>query len=131
MYKLKEHEAKLLHKYLHSTTCDYTVVNVENNGHFTIAEVHEFLTNRKSIENEYTLYIRDGKIENVNGDTLCIVYGTYAADTDITFVMVDIYHNNEIAITEVLGFTYGNEVKNTELLLKQIGELRAEFNITI
>lgn len=127
--EVSEYEKKLLHKYLHSATYDYSIVSIENNRYFTIAEVQEFSTDGKTIESEYALYIRGGKIENSNGDTLCIVYGTYAADTDITFVMVDIYHNNEVTITEVLGFTYGNEVKNTELLLEQIGKLRAEFEV--
>lgn len=129
MYKLKEYEGKLLHKYLHQVTYDYSIVNVENNGYFTIAEIQEYMSDGKSINSEYSLYIHDGKIENINGDTLCNVYGTYAADSDITFVMIDIFHGSELVSTEVSGFIYGNEEKNKELLIQQIGKLKAEFDI--
>lgn len=127
MYKLKEYEAKIIHKYLHLSTYDYSITNVENNGHFTIAEVQEF-TSLMGTQNEYSLYLKDGKLENTDGDTLACIYGTYAADSDITFIMFDVFHDNEVSITEVLGFVYGNETENNEVLYKYIGELRAEFD---
>lgn len=127
MYKLKEHEAKILHKYLHSATYDYSIINTENNGYYTMAEVQEF-TSLMETQNEYSLYLKDWKLENVNGDTLACIYGTYAADTDITFIMMDIFYDNEVSSTEVLGFVYGNETENKEVLYKYIGELRAEFD---
>ena len=74
-----------------------------------MSEAKEYNSNELS---EYDLYIRDGKIENINGDILCGVYGTYAATTDITFIMLDFYHDNEVERTEVLGFCYGNEENN-------------------
>lgn len=127
MYKLKEHEKKIIHKYLYNSTYDYSIISTENNGHYTIFEIQEF-TSLMETQNEYSLYLKDGKLENVNGDLLACVYGTYAASTDITFVMMDIYHDNEINSTEVLGFVYGNEEENNEVLFKFIGELKAEWN---
>lgn len=125
--KLKEYEEKILRKYMEFSTYGYSIINAENNGYYTIVEIVEL----DSLYNEdfYSLYIRDGKIENVNGDTLCAVYGTYAASTDITFVMLDFYHDNEVERTEVIGFCYGNEEENITELFKYIGELTAEFEL--
>ena len=128
MYKLKDSEAKVLHKYLQDSTYSYSIVSVENNGHYTMAEIQEFKTDGKTIENEYILYISNGRIENADGDILCGIYGAYSQNSDITFVMMNFYRDNEIESTEVVGFVHGNEVKNMELLLEQIGELRTESN---
>lgn len=126
--KLKEHEEKILHKYMDFSVYDYKIIGTENNGNYTIVEIQEFDPLYR-IENEYSLYIRDGKIENINGDTLCAVYGTYAASADITFVMLDFYHDNEVERTEVIGFCYGNEEENITELFKYIGDLVADFTM--
>ena len=126
--KLKEYEKKILHKYLDFSTYSYSIVGTENNGNYTIVEIQEFDPLGK-IESEYSLYIRDGKIENINGDILCGLYGTYAASTDITFIMLDFYHDNEVERTEVMGFCYGNEEENTTELFKYIGDLVADFTM--
>lgn len=123
--ELKKYEEKILRKYLDFSTYGYSIVGTENNGNYTIVKIAELdpLYN----EDFYSLYIRDGKIENINGDILCGVYGTYAASTDITFIMLDFYHDNEVERTEVMGFCYGNEEENTTELFKYIGELVADF----
>lgn len=56
------------------------------------------------------------------------IYGAYAEKHDITFIMKDVYNNNnEIESTEVVGFVYGNEVNNLALLNEYNGKVRAEF----
>lgn len=54
------------------------------------------------------------------------IYTTYAQDTDITFIMEDIYNkDNELISTEVKGFYYGEPTEeNTE---KFYGGLKAAF----
>lgn len=126
--ELEKYEEKILHKYLDFSTYNYSIVGTENNGNYTIVEIQEFDPLGK-IESEYDLYIHDGKIENINGDILCGIYGTYAASTDITFIMLDFYHDNEVERTEVIGFCYGNEEENTTELFKYIGDLVAEFTV--
>lgn len=127
MYKLKEHEEKLLNKYLQDSTYNYSIVSVENNGHCTMVEIQEFKTDGITIESEYTLYISNRRIENAYGDILCGIYGAYSQNSDITFVMMDFYRCNEIESTEVVGFVYGNETKNVEMLMQSIGKLEAYF----
>ena len=52
------------------------------------------------------------------------VYTTYAADTDITFILVDTRTDDDLK-TEVKGFYYGKEER--ELTEKYIGHLVAEY----
>lgn len=53
------------------------------------------------------------------------VYTCYSPETDITFIMEDIYKNNECISTEVKGFYYG---ETTEENTKEFyGKLKAEF----
>ena len=35
------------------------------------------------------------------------IYTTYAPDTDITFIMEDVYNGDELVSTEIKGFYYG------------------------
>ena len=55
------------------------------------------------------------------------VYGTYAPDTDITFIMTDYYMGEELIQTRVVGFVYGNEVDNMDVLMQFNGNLMAIF----
>lgn len=67
-------------------------------------------------------YIEDGKI-------IGTVYGTYAPSTDRTIIFMDLYKRGKIVSTEIVGFTYGNEVENLKYLrlLAQDRALKAEF----
>ena len=57
------------------------------------------------------------------------IYGAYSESNDITFVMKDyIDGDGKIISTEVVGFIYGNEVNNEELLRENIGKLKAAFD---
>ena len=57
------------------------------------------------------------------------IYGTYAPSTDITFILRDTFNEKgECISTEVVGFVYGNEEDNMEILMENIGGLKAEFN---
>lgn len=57
------------------------------------------------------------------------IYGAYSESNDITFVMKDyIDGDGKIISTEVVGFVYGNEVNNEELLRENIGKLKAAFD---
>ena len=54
------------------------------------------------------------------------VYTTYAQDTDITFIMEDVYDNNKnLVTTEVKGFYYG--VPNEKDTKEFYGDLKAIF----
>ena len=56
------------------------------------------------------------------------IYGAYSESSDITFVMKDyIDGDGKIISTEVVGFIYGNEVDNEEILRENIGKLKALF----
>lgn len=56
------------------------------------------------------------------------IYGTYAPDTDITFILKDTFNEEEMCVsTEVVGFVYGNEVDNEALLIREAGKLKAEY----
>ena len=53
------------------------------------------------------------------------IYTTYTPETDMTFIMKDIYKNGEIISTEVKGFYYGGATEeNTE---EFYGKLKAEY----
>lgn len=54
------------------------------------------------------------------------IYTCYSPDTDITFIMEDIYNkNNELISTEVKGFYYG---ETTEENTKEFyGKLKADY----
>lgn len=59
-----------------------------------------------------------------------VIYGAYAEQHDITFIMKDIVnYNNNIESTEVIGFVHGNEVNNTIALEKYSGKLKAEYTL--
>lgn len=55
------------------------------------------------------------------------LYGVYASTADITYIMEDTFINGEVKSTEVVGFVYGNEEDNTEVLNQFKGKLKAEF----
>ena len=55
------------------------------------------------------------------------VYGVYANTADITYIMKDTFVDGELKSTEVIGFVYGNEEENTEVLNQFSGKLKAEF----
>lgn len=55
------------------------------------------------------------------------VYGVYAENADITFIMEDTFNNEELKSTEVVGFVYGNEEENMDVLNRFKGKLKAEF----
>ena len=56
------------------------------------------------------------------------IYGAYAEEHDITFIMIDTFDGDgELKSTEVTGFVYGNEKDNLELLKKYSGKFKAEF----
>ena len=56
------------------------------------------------------------------------IYGLYSEMGDITFIMSDTFdENGEIKSTEVVGFVYGNEVDNSEILDQYTGGLKAEY----
>lgn len=56
------------------------------------------------------------------------IYGAYAEKHDITFIMEDTFDSDgELVSTEVVGFVFGNEEDNEEVLKKFRGSLRAEF----
>lgn len=62
--------------------------------------------------------------------TRSVIYGAYAEQHDITFIMRDIInYNNDVKSTEVIGFVYGNEVNNTIAMEKFSGKLKAEFTL--
>ena len=64
----------------------------------------------------------DKVVENKN------IYGVYAEKQDITFIMEDTFDGDgEIKSTEVIGFVYGNEENNIEVLKEYSGNLKAEF----
>ena len=53
------------------------------------------------------------------------IYTTYAEDTDITFIMEDIWKDDELISTEVKGFYYGRP--DEEATKEFYGKLKAEF----
>lgn len=55
------------------------------------------------------------------------IYGVYANTEDITFIMKDVFEGEKWISTEVVGFVYGNEVDNPEMLQRYNGKLKAEF----
>lgn len=55
------------------------------------------------------------------------LYGVYASMADITYIMEDTFINGEVKSTEVVGFVYGNEEDNTDVLKQFTGKLKAEF----
>lgn len=55
------------------------------------------------------------------------IYGVYSNEADITFIMRDIISDFGFESTEVVGFVYGNETNNHELLKENVGKLKAEF----
>lgn len=55
------------------------------------------------------------------------IYGVYSDEADITFIMRDIIGEFGFESTEVVGFVYGNEADNHELLKENVGKLKAEF----
>lgn len=55
------------------------------------------------------------------------IYGVYANTEDITFIMKDVFEGEKWISTEVVGFVYGNEVDNPEMLQRYDGKLKAEF----
>lgn len=55
------------------------------------------------------------------------LYGVYASTADITYIMEDTFIDGEVKSTEVVGFVYGNEEDNTEILKQFTGKLKAEF----
>lgn len=55
-----------------------------------------------------------------------IVYTAYAEDADITFIMKDVYKNeDEVSSTECIGWYYGTE--DEELTIMNSGKLKAIF----
>lgn len=55
-----------------------------------------------------------------------IIYTTYAEDTDITFIMKDVYKSeDEVSSTECIGWYYGTE--DEELTIMNSGKLKAIF----
>ena len=50
---------------------------------------------------------------------------TYAPDTDITFILIETYQNEDPISTEVVGFYYGQP--NEEDTERYIGNLKAEY----
>ena len=53
------------------------------------------------------------------------IYTTYAQDTDITFIMEDVWNGQELVSTEVKGFYFGEPCEeNTK---EFYGGLKAEF----
>ena len=55
------------------------------------------------------------------------LYGVYASTADITYIMEDTFIDGEVKSTEVVGFVYGNEEDNTEVLNQFKGKLKAEY----
>lgn len=55
------------------------------------------------------------------------LYGVYASTADITYIMEDTFIDGEVKSTEVVGFIYGNEEDNTDVLKQFTGKLKAEF----
>lgn len=56
------------------------------------------------------------------------LYGAYAEKHDITFIMIDTFDSaGEVKSSEVVGFVFGNEEDNTEVLKQFCGKLKAEF----
>lgn len=55
------------------------------------------------------------------------LYGVYANTADITYIMEDTFVDGELKSTEVVGFVYGNEEGNTEVLKQFTGKLKADF----
>ena len=55
------------------------------------------------------------------------LYGVYASTADITYIMEDTFIDGEVKSTEVVGFVYGNEEDNTDVLKQFTGKLKAEF----
>ncbi len=45
-------------------------------------------------------------------------YGTYAKDSDMTFIIKDTYVLDEVSQTEVTGFLYGNNVEEINEAIK-------------
>ena len=77
----------------------------------------------KEIPNENKIAYYDSKLSCRKE-----VYGTYAPDTDITFILEDIIENDtdKCISTEVKGFYYGKT--EMELIKEYInGQLKAEF----
>lgn len=70
--------------------------------------------------NSQIRYIEDGVIVKT-------VYGVYAETADITFIMKDMYKKEKLIVQKVIGFIYGNEVKNLKLLEDTVGKVKAEF----
>lgn len=54
-----------------------------------------------------------------------VIYTTFAPDTDITFIMEDIYVNDECISTEIKGFYYG--AADEQATTKFYGKLKAEY----
>lgn len=56
------------------------------------------------------------------------IYGAYAEKHGITFIMIDTFDSaGEVKSSEVVGFVFGNEEDNTEVLKQFSGKLKAEF----
>ena len=53
------------------------------------------------------------------------IFATYAADSDITFIMRDITENGEPRSTEVVGWYYGEPTEENTAFY--IGKLKAEY----
>lgn len=54
------------------------------------------------------------------------IYTTYAPDTDITFIMEDVYKDDVCISTEIKGFYYG--AADEQATAEFYGKLKAEFN---
>ena len=53
------------------------------------------------------------------------IYTTYAPDTDITFILEDVWNGEELVSTEVKGFYFGEP--NDDDTQNFYGGLKAEF----
>lgn len=53
------------------------------------------------------------------------IYTAYAPNTDMTFIMKDVYKDNEAIETEVIGWYYG--APNENFTIAFIGKLKADY----
>ena len=53
------------------------------------------------------------------------VYTTYSDEAEMTFILEDIYDNDECVATEIKGFYYGEP--SDELTEEYYGKLKADF----
>ena len=54
-----------------------------------------------------------------------IIYTTYSEETDMTFILKDVFMNDDAKSTEVIGFYFGTP--NDKSTIAYIGKLKAEF----